>query len=230
MAVTIVDVFNIEDAVGSLFESLDSQFEYLGILFVSFIVNMVIFVPIPIYPILIISAFDKKLDLNSIAIYSATGIILAKTIIFYLAYHGHNILFKKRGHFNKKIILLQKLASKYGWKAAIIAAVTPIPDDIVYISLGLARYSPWKFIISTFAGKLAINQIVIWSAVYWGKPFIDKFTNNNNNNTIDPFNVAISVIVGISIAIVIIYTFTRIDVYRVIRKYFPRAFEDDKLG
>jgi membrane protein DedA with SNARE-associated domain len=218
--------FNIEDAVISPFESLDSQFVYLGILFASFIINMMIFVPIPIYPILVISVFDKKLDPNSIAIYSATGIIIAKTIIFYSAYYGHNILFKKR--FNKKIILLQKLASKYGWKAAIIAALTPIPDDIVYISLGLARYSPWKFIISTFAGKFTINEIVLWSAVYWGKPFIDKFTNNNN--TIDPSNVAILVIVGISIAIVIIYTFTRIDVDRVIRKYFPRAFEDDKPG
>src|SRR5919199_6089453 len=105
---------------------------------------------------------------------------------------------------------------KYGWKAAIIAAVTPIPDDIVYISLGLARYSPWKFIISTFAGKLAINEIVVWAAVYLGKPFIDKFMYNND--TIDPFNVAISVIVSISIAIVIIYTFMRIDMEKVIRK------------
>jgi hypothetical protein len=75
---------------------------------------------------------------------------------------------------------------------------------------------------------LAINEIVLWAAIYWGKPFIDKFTNNNN--TIDLFNVAISVIVGISIAIVIIYTFTRIDVDRIIRKYFPRAFEDDNPG
>ena len=103
--------------------------------------------------------------------------------------------------------------------------MTPIPDDIVYISLGLARYSPWKFIISTFAGKLAINEIVVWAAVYLGKPFIDKFTYND---TIDPFNVAISVIVSISIAIVIVYIFMRIDMEKVIRKYFPRAFEDDK--
>ena len=219
--------FNIEDAVISPFESLDSQFVYFGILFASFIVNVLIFVPIPIYPILVISVFDKKLDPSFIAIYSATGIILAKTIIFCLAYYGHKILFRKRTHFNKKIISLQKLASKYGWKAAIIAAVTPIPDDIVYISLGLTRYSPWKFIISTFVGKLAINEIVVWAAVYLGKPFIDKFTNNNNY-MIDPFNVAVSIIIGISIAIVIIYSFMKIDIDKVIRKYFPRAFEDDK--
>jgi membrane protein DedA with SNARE-associated domain len=218
--------FNIEDAVILPFESLDNQFVYLGILLTSFITNMLIFVPIPIYPILVISIFDKKLDPNFIAIYSTIGIIMAKTIIFYLAYYGHNILFKKKSHINKKIIPLRKLASKYGWKAAIIAAVTPIPDDIVYISLGLARYSPWKFVISTFVGKLAVNEIVVWAAVYLGKPFIDKFMYNND--TIDPLNVAISVIVSISIAIVIIYTFMRIDMEKVIRKYFPRVFEDDK--
>jgi membrane protein YqaA with SNARE-associated domain len=130
--------FNIEDAIAP-FELLDNQLVYFGILFASFITNILISVPIPVYPILVISVFDKKLDPNFIAIYSASGIIIAKIIIFYLAYYGHNILLK-RSRINKKIIPLQKLASKYGWKAAIIAAVTPIPDDIIYVSLGLARY------------------------------------------------------------------------------------------
>jgi membrane protein DedA with SNARE-associated domain len=206
-------------------ESLDNQFVYFGILLVSFIANILIFMPIPIYPILVTSIFDKKLDPNFIAIYSAIGTIIAKTIIFYLVYYGHDVLFK-RNRINRKIIPLQKLASKYGWKAAIIAAMTPIPDVIVYVSLGLAKYSPWKFVTSTFVGKLAINEIVVWAAVYLGKPFIDRIAHNND--TIDPFNLAISVIISISIAIVIIYAFMKIDMDKVIRKYFPRAFEDDK--
>jgi membrane protein DedA with SNARE-associated domain len=217
--------FNIEDAIAP-FELLDNQLAYFGILLVSFITNILIFVPIPVYPILVISVFDKKLDPNFIALYSAIGIIIAKTIIFYSIYYGHNIFLKRGSPIKKKIIPLQKLASKYGWKAAIIAAITPIPDDIVYLSLGLARYSPWKFVTSTFAGKLIINEIVIWGAVYFGKPFIDKFVYNNNN--IDPFNVVIPVIVGVSIAIIIIYAFVKIDMDKVIRKYFPKAFEDDK--
>lgn len=218
--------FNIEDAIVP-FELLDNQFVYFGILLVSFITNILIFFPIPIYPILVISVFDKKLDPNFIAVCSAIGIIIAKTIIFYSIYYGHNIFLKRGSPIKKKIIPLQKLASKYGWKAAIIAAITPIPDDIVYVSLGLARYSPWKFVISTFAGKLIINEIVIWGAVYLGKPFIDRFAYNNNNN-IDPFNIIISIIVSVSITIIIIYTFLKIDMDKVIRKYFPKAFEDDK--
>ena len=75
-------------------------------------------------------------------------------------YYRHNTLLK-RTRITKKIIPLQKLASNYGWKAAIIAAVTPIPDDIVYVSLGLARYSPWKFATSTFVGKLIIKGPLI---------------------------------------------------------------------
>ena len=218
--------FNIEDAIVP-FELLDNQFVYFGILLVSFITNILIFVPIPVYPILVISVFDKKLAPNFIAVCSAIGIIIAKTIIFYSIYYGHNIFLKRGSPIKKKIIPLQKLASKYGWKAAIIAAITPIPDDIVYVSLGLARYSPWKFVISTFAGKLIINEIVIWGAVYLGKPFIDRFAYNNNNN-IDPFNIIISIIVSVSITIIIIYTFLKIDMDKVIRKYFPKAFEDDK--
>jgi membrane protein DedA with SNARE-associated domain len=218
--------FNIEDAIVP-FELLDNQFVYFGILLVSFITNILIFVPIPVYPILVISVFDKKLDPNFIALYSAIGIIIAKTIIFYSIYYGHNIFLKRGSPIKKKIIPLQKLASKYGWKAAIIAAITPIPDNIVYVSLGLARYSPWKFVISTFAGKLIINEIVIWGAVYLGKPFIDRFAYNNNNN-IDTFNIIISIIVSVSITIIIIYTFLKIDMDKVIRKYFPKAFEDDK--
>lgn len=218
--------FNIEDAIVP-FELLDNQFVYFGILLVSFITNILIFVPIPVYPILVISVFDKKLDPNFIAVCSAIGIIIAKTIIFYSIYYGHNIFLKRGSPIKKKIIPLQKFASKYGWKAAIIAAITPIPDDIVYVSLGLARYSPWKFVISTFAGKLIINEIVIWGAVYLGKSFIDRFAYNNNNN-IDPFNIIISIIVSVSITIIIIYTFLKIDMDKVIRKYFPKAFEDDK--
>lgn len=216
--------FNIEDAIVP-FESLDNQLVYFGILLVSFVTNILIFVTVPVYPVLVISVFDKNLDPNFIAVYSAIGIIIAKTIIFYLIYYGHNILLK-RSPIKKKIIPLQKLASKYGWKAAIIAAITPIPDDIVYVSLGLARYSPWKFIISTFAGKLIINEVVIWGAIYLGKPFIDRFASNNNN--IDPFSMIMSVVISVSIAIMIVYTFLRIDMDKVIRKYFPKAFEDDK--
>jgi len=66
------------------FDMLDANLSYLGILLISFIASIIVFVPIPASPILIVAVFDKRLDPNLIAIYSASGIIVAKTIIFYL--------------------------------------------------------------------------------------------------------------------------------------------------
>jgi hypothetical protein len=43
-------------------------------------------------------------------------------------------------------------------RQAIIAAVTPIPDDIVYISLGLARYSPCARLTTLLALPLDSND------------------------------------------------------------------------
>ena len=97
------------------FDMLDANLSYLGILLISFIVSIIVFVPIPASPILIVAVFDKRLDPNLIAIYSASGIIVAKTIIFYLTYYGHTILGRNT---KNKIIPLQKLARKYGWKAS----------------------------------------------------------------------------------------------------------------
>src|ERR687884_502914 len=132
----------------------DGQFVYLGLFVISFILSIFIFVPVPNSP-------------NLISIYSALGIITAKVIIFYLAYYGRSFL-SRTSRKNSRMLILQKLAHKYGWKAALIAAMTPIPDDIVYISLAIGKYSPWKFIASAFAGKLIIKEIMAWGAVYLG--------------------------------------------------------------
>ena len=101
--------------------------------------------------------------------------------------------------------------------------MTPIPDDIVYVSLGLAKYSPWKFVVSALAGKLLINEIVVWGAVYFGNPFVDRFISGD----IDPSFIIISVAVSLSILGCTIYAFLKLDMDRVIRKYFPKAFEDE---
>ena len=89
--------FNIEDAILQ-FYSVDDQFVYFGIFFIMYIM---ILIPIPIYLILVISVFDKKLDPNFVAIYSAIGITIPKTLIFYLVHYGHYILVKK-SRTNKK--------------------------------------------------------------------------------------------------------------------------------
>ncbi|MDW3667116.1 MAG: VTT domain-containing protein, partial [Nitrososphaeraceae archaeon] len=163
--------------IDQLFSFYD-DFGYLGILLISFVGSIIVFVPIPYFPVLITAAFNDNLNPTLIALSSAIGAIIAKLIIFYASYYGRNMLSSK---IKGKMIPLQRLLGRYGAIGAFIAAVSPIPDDIVYIPLGLAKYSPWKFAIATFLGKFVLNEMFVIGAIYFGKPFVNNMMSNSTN-------------------------------------------------
>ena len=117
--------------IGDLFP-FDPELGYLGILIISFIGSIIVFVPVPYFPILVTASFNPKFDPHLIALVSAVGTVAAKTIIFLFSYYGRNIMSDKT---KKRMLPLQRLVSKYGWPGAFAAALTPIPDDLVYIPL-----------------------------------------------------------------------------------------------
>lgn len=200
-------------SIEDLFAFFD-DFGYLGIFLISFVGSIIVFVPVPYFPILIAAAFNKNLDPHLISLFSAIGAVSAKLIIFYASYYGRNILSPK---VRAKMVPLQRLLSKYGWGGAFVAALTPIPDDLVYIPLGLAKYSPWKFATATFAGKFLFNEVLVLGAVYFGKPFIDKIISNSGT----PLSLLIGALLTITVIGAIIYLSYKIDWGKIIGRWFP---------
>lgn len=210
--------------IGDLFP-FDLQFGYLGILIISFIGSIIVFVPVPYFPILVTASFNPKFDPHMIALVSAVGTVAAKTIIFLVSYYGRKILSDKT---KKRMLPLQKLVSRYGWPGAFAAALTPIPDDLVYIPLGLAKYSPWKFAAATFAGKFLMNEAIVWGSVYLGRPFVEGLMSDSTSNT----SLIIAGVASVAVLVVLIYLSLKIDWAKVIGRWFPWAVEngEDKKG
>jgi membrane protein DedA with SNARE-associated domain len=198
------------------------ELEYLGIVLLSFISSVIVFIPIPYFPVLMTAALDKNLDPTLIAFFSAIGAVAGKMIIFCGSYYGRKIIFNE--YTKKSTLPLQKLLRRYGWIGAFIAAATPIPDDIVYIPLGLAKYNPLKFASALFAGKFVLSEITVVVGVYFGRPLIEFLIVK----TSDPKSL-IS-IAGITIAIIVItiYYFIKTDWEKIIGKWFPWTLEEDK--
>lgn len=192
---------------------------YAGIFIITFIASIIVFVPVPYFPVLIAATFNKNFDPHMIALSSAAGAVGAKTIIFFISYYGRGMLSNKT---KKRMLPLQRLLSRYGWSGAFIAALTPIPDDLVYIPLGLAKYSPWKFAVATFAGKLILNEVIVWGSVYLGRPFIDSILSE----TTDPIYLALLVSVSVSILGILIYYSLRIDWGKIIGRWFPWTLDE----
>jgi membrane protein DedA with SNARE-associated domain len=205
--------------IASLFP-LDGELGYLGIFLVSFVGSIIVFVPVPYFPVILAAALSEKFDPHMIAIVSALGTVIAKTIIFFASYYGRKMLSQKT---QKRMLPLQRLVSKYGWPGAFVAAATPIPDDIVYIPLGLARYSPWKFALSTFAGKVVMNEAIVWSTVFLGRPLVQDVVSNTDNTTLVIITVASIAVMG-----VIIYFSLKIDWGKLIGRWFPWAVKEDE--
>lgn len=200
-----------------LFTLFDS-FGYLGVFTASFVGSIIVFVPVPYFPVLVAAALSEKLDPNLISLVSAVGVLLAKMIIFYASYYGRRVLSNKT---KQRMFPLQKVLRRYGGFGAFIVALTPIPDDVVYIPLGLARYSPWKFAIATFTGKFILNEIIVWSSVILGRPFFESFISKD----INPVYLTLGIIASVAVFVIIVYLSIRVDWARVIGKWFPWAVD-----
>jgi membrane protein DedA with SNARE-associated domain len=187
---------------------------YLGVLLISFIGSIIVFIPVPYFPVLVTATLNRNLDPHVIALTSAVGAVAAKMIIFYGSYYGRNILSSKT---KKRIMPLQRLLGKYGWVGAFTASVTPIPDDLVYIPLGLAKYNPWKFATAVFAGKLILNEMIVAGTIFVGRPFVDMLSSEEVN----PLYLVTGAVVSAVILGLIIYFSLRIDWSKVIGKWFP---------
>jgi membrane protein DedA with SNARE-associated domain len=198
-------------------------FGYPGILFVSFIISILFFLPIPYFPLPLIAAFDKNLDPHIISISGTVGAVAAKMIIFYLAYSGRNIIAKKS---KGRTMSLQKLLGKYGWIGALVAPIIPFSENFIYITLGLTKYNPWKFAVSVFAGVLLYNEFIVWIGVLLGRPFvqsiISEFTNTDN-----PTNIIIAIILSSAGILITLYLLVKINWNKVIGNRFPWTRTDN---
>ena len=195
---------------------------YLGIVLFSFVSSVIVFIPIPYFPVLMSAALNKNFNPTLIVLFSTIGAVAGKMIIFYGSYYGRKMILSDNT--KKRMLPLQRLLSRYGWIGVFVAATTPIPDDIVYIPLGLAKYSPLKFASALFAGKFLLGEVVVVASIYFGRPFIEYLLAEAS----DPESLVTVAAIMMAITVVMIYFFIKIDWKKIVGRWFPWTLEKDK--
>ena len=140
-------------------ESLALQYGYLGIFILSFIGATSIIFPIP-YTIVIfyigsLGIFNPIL----IAIFGGAGSALGEFFGYFLGYYGRAILSEER---QKRLDYAARFFSRYGSIAIFLFALTPLPDDLLFIPLGVMRYPFIKAFIPSLAGKILMCLILAY--------------------------------------------------------------------
>ncbi len=192
---------------------------YLGLSLVSFFGSLIPFLPIPSFILLATMSVGEQFDLHILAIISALTTTAAKQIIFYVSYGGRKIITDKT---RQRMRPFERLVKRYGAAAAFFAAATPIPDDLVYVPLGLGKYSPKKFFIATLTGKIVLSYAIILPSHYLGLSLVEPFLEDIE----DPTAVYVGIIVFGAMMTTVVILLLRLDWGRILGKIAPWTLDD----
>lgn len=193
---------------------------YLGLTIVSFFGSLIPFVPIPSFVLVATMAVGEQFNIHVLVLIAAITSTAAKQIIFYASYGGRKIISEKT---KKRMLPFQKLVKRYGGSAAFVAAATPIPDDLVYIPLGLAKYNPKRFFVATLLGKFVLYYVIVLISHYMGLSLLEPVLQGID----DPLPVYIGIIaLGIAMTVVVILLL-RLNWEKILGKIAPWTLEDD---
>jgi len=117
----------------------------------------------------------------------------------------------------------ERLVKRYGGVAAFIAAATPIPDDLVYIPLGLAKYNPKRFFIATLTGKLVLSYAIVLIAHFVGISLLDPLLQDID----DPTAIYVGFGIFVAVMILMVVVMLKLDWRNVLGKTAPWTLEDD---
>jgi len=193
---------------------------YIGLTLVSFFGSLVPFVPLPSFLLLATMSVGDQFNLHVIAFISAVTATGAKIIVFSVSYGGRKIISEKS---KKRMRPFQRLVKKYGGGAAFFAAATPIPDDLIYVPLGLAKYNPKRFVIATFTGKLILSYVIVFVSHYMGLSLVEPFLEDIEDVSTIYIGIAIFAAMMASIVILLL----RLDWQRIMGRFAPWTLDEN---
>ena len=193
---------------------------YLGLGLVNFFGSLVPFVPLPGFLLLATMSVGDQFNIHILALLSAITATVAKQIIFYVSYGGRRIINEKT---RKRMRPFERLVKRYGAGAAFFAAATPIPDDLVYVPLGLAKYNPKRFFIATLTGKIVLSYTIVLISHNLGISLIEPFLENVDDAT--PVYIGIIVFAGMMVSVVILLL--RLDWQKILGRFAPWTLDEN---
>ncbi|MCS7132986.1 MAG: VTT domain-containing protein [Aigarchaeota archaeon] len=137
---------------------------YLGAFLISVLGSLIPFIPVPyLIPIVLMA---RKLDPFLLGISTGAGGAVGKLTSYALGRFGRRFLGRER---RRRMDVLGKAIGKYGAIAVFLFALTPLPDDVIYIPMGLTGLSVVRFMIANMLGKIVLS----WVVAYAGRLYFD---------------------------------------------------------
>jgi membrane protein YqaA with SNARE-associated domain len=197
-------------------EQLALQYGYVGIFLLAFIGAVSIFIPIP-YTVVIFT-LGGLFDPVFLALAAGFGAGLGELSGYLLGAYGAKIISKER---RRKMEFMVKVFNNWGPVAIFVFALTPLPDDLLIIPLGMMRYSLVKTFVSALAGKIALSFILAYSGRF-AKGVIYDFVNRFFGGESDVIAIMLTAVLAIVLFIVVLLIMVKLDWEKIYHKYVEK--------
>jgi len=181
--------------------------ELISVLLVSFGINMIPFASPSNLLVASSAALLVNSDPVSIAVLVALGATSAKLIHYTISFFISKHVSEKR---RKRLETARAKTRRWAELAVFIAALTPVPDDPVIIPLGLMKYSPARFAVFYFSGKLVVTWIGAFLGGF-GEQLLSGYLNQ-----------AVLVIISIVLTVAITLVLLKINLSQIVESIFER--------
>ncbi len=188
---------------------LASIFELLGILALSFGLNLIPFAGPSNLFIASNAALWVEADPFTVGFLVALGSTAAKFIHYIVTFFLSGFMSQER---RKRLDVAGVKIRRWATLALFVVAATPLPDEPVIIPLGLMKYSPIKVFSAYFAGKLLIGVV----GAYFGQLSETIFAS--------VFDQAVLMALSLILTIVITVILLKVDVAKLAERVFKRKF------
>jgi membrane protein YqaA with SNARE-associated domain len=194
------------------------QYGYLGIFLISLFGAMSIFVPIPYTVVIFILGGLQTFNPLLIAVAAGVGSTIGEFSGYLIGAGGRKVISNK---YKKKMNFLVKLFNKYGAVVIFIFALTPLPDDLLFIPLGVMRYSLLRAFVPALLGKFLSNLIIAYS----GRLSLEIVKNIFGVEG-EGMSLVIGTIIGIVLLVIVFIIMFKVDWEKRFAKYVEEPKDD----
>ena len=194
------------------------QYSYFGIFVISLLGATSIFVPIPYTIVIFILGGLQTFDPLWIAVAAGLGSAVGEFSGYLIGMGGRKVISDR---YKKRMDFLVKLFKKYGPIAIFVFALTPLPDDLLFIPLGVIRYSLLRAFIPALLGKFFSNLIIAYSGRL-SLEIVKSIFGVEGEGT----SLLVGTVIGIVLLIIVLIIMFKVDWEKRFAKYLGETEKD----
>ncbi len=149
------------------------SFGYMGAFFLGLIGAASFLIPLPTTVGLLGVAALRIFDPTLLALAFGLGAGIGQLTSYAVGYLGRAVVSEKHG---RRFNAMVKIFDRYGMMVVVfVFALTPLPDNILFVPLGLARYPVWKVFAASLPGKIVMSLIITYFGGFFGQALAENW-------------------------------------------------------